>query len=178
MRKILIIFFVMVASQYISLAQKYGIGTDILALTCGTINFDASLMLSKNITLHLPFSWNPVTLRNNYKIKHLATQPGVRWWFWHGYSELFLGANLISSMFNIAVSNDRKQGWAVGASLSLGYAWMMTDRINLEIEAGAGPLYTEYDRFAKEACGDYLGTKKGFIFFPTCFSCSLVYILN
>lgn len=124
----------------------------------------------------MPFSWNPFTLKSDYKIKHIAIQPGIRWWFWHGYSEFFIGAHVITSMFNMAVSKERIEGWATGVSFTCGYAWMLNHCLNLEIEAGGGPIYTECDKYARETCGDYLGTKIGVVLFPTRFSCSLFFI--
>lgn len=176
MKKLVILIFIMFITRDYCQAQKFGVGTDVISLATGTFNVETSVIVSKKVTLHLPFSWNPFTLRDNYKIKHIAIQPGIRWWFWHGYSEFYLGAHLLTTMFNMAVSNERREGWAGGFSLTCGYAWMLNQRMNLEFEAGGGPIYTEYDKFERETCGDYLGTKKGFIFFPTSLSCSLIFL--
>lgn len=176
MKKLLILVIIISLTKTFCTAQKFGVGTDMISLTTGTFNIETSVIVTKKITLHLPFSWNPFTLKNNYKIKHIAIQPGIRWWFWHGYSEFYFGAHLLTSVFNLAVSHERREGWAGGASLTFGYAWMLSNRVNLEIEAGGGPIYTEYDKFERETCGDYLDTKKGIIFFPTRLSCSLFFL--
>ncbi len=175
MKKLVILIIILFISHTYCSAQKFGVGTDVISLTTATFNIEASLIVSKKLTLHLPLSWNPFTLKNNFKLKHIAIQPGIRWWFWHGYSEFYLGAHFLTSIFNIAVSNERKEGWAGGISFTCGYAWML-NHMNLEIEAGGGPIYTEYDKFEREICGDYLGTKKGVILFPTRLSCSLFFL--
>lgn len=176
MKKLIILIIILFISHTYCSAQKFGVGTDVISLTTATFNIEASLIVSKKLTLHLPLSWNPFTLKNNFKLKHIAIQPGIRWWFWHGYSEFYLGAHFLTSIFNIAVSSERKEGWAGGISFTCGYAWMLNQHMNLEIEAGGGPIYREYDKFEREICGDYLGTKKGVILFPTRLSCSLFFL--
>lgn len=176
MKKFIILIIILYISHTYCSAQKFGVGTDVISLTTATFNIEASLIVSKKLTLHLPLSWNPFTLKNNFKLKHIAIQPGIRWWFWHGYSEFYLGAHFLTSIFNIAVSSERKEGWAGGISFTCGYAWMLNQHMNLEIEAGGGPIYREYDKFEREICGDYLGTKKGVILFPTRLSCSLFFL--
>ncbi len=175
MMKKLTILIIFLFSKTICTAQKYGIGTDLISLSSGSVNIETSLIVSKKVTLHFPLSWNPFAI-NNYKIKHIAIQPGIRWWIWHSYSEFFFGVHLFSSVFNIAVSDERKEGWATGLAFTCGYAWMLNSRINLEIEAGGGPLYTMYDKYERETCGDYLGSVKNIKIFPTRLSCSLIFL--
>ncbi len=47
----------------------------------------------------------------------------------------------------------RYEGWAVGAGVAYGYAFILGKHWNLELEAGFGYIYTEYDRFECQECG-------------------------
>ena len=47
----------------------------------------------------------------------------------------------------------RFEGWGVGAGIAYGYAFILGKHWNLELEAGFGYIYTEYDRFECQKCG-------------------------
>ncbi|HON54488.1 MAG TPA: DUF3575 domain-containing protein [Bacteroidales bacterium] len=176
-KKILVFIIMFIITLMTCKAQKYGIGTNILGLGCGSINFEASIATSDKITFNLPFSWNPFELSKNNKIKHLCIQPGFRKWLWHSYSEMFVGSCVVASLFNFAFSKERKEGYCAGISFNCGYAKMINRRFNLEFECAGGAMFFNYDRFEKKNCGEYLGNVKKVKLRPTKLSFSLVYIL-
>lgn len=175
MKRTIIICLLVLAPALCS-AQKYGVRTNIVGMATGSLNLEASLALSNKWTLHLPVSYNPFVLRDNIKVRHLMVQPGARWWFWHSYAGLFIGAQAIGGKYNIAVTDYRYQGWAAGMGVSSGYAWMVTSKWNIEAEIGAGGWYSEYDKYQRPLCGEYEGSLKRILYGPTRASISLMFI--
>jgi hypothetical protein len=157
MKRTLIICLLVLAPVLCS-AQKYGVRTNIIGMATGSLNIEASLTLSNKWTLHL------------------LTQPGARWWLWHSYAGLFIGAQAIGGKYNIAVTDYRYQGWAAGMGVSSGYAWMVTSKWNIEAEVGAGGWYSEYDKYQRPLCGEYEGSFKKILYGPTRASISLMFI--
>jgi len=157
-------------------AQKYGIKTNIIGLATGSFNIEASVALSNKWTLHFPFSWNPLSIEENYKIKHLVLQPGARWWFWHSYTGYFIGIHVLSAIYNIGVNDFRYQGWAAGAAVSGGYSFMLSRRWNLETEIGIGACWCEYDIYERPICGEYESSVNKLIIGPSRISIAIVYI--
>lgn len=175
MKRKLIICLLVLAPVLCS-AQKFGVRINIIGMATGSLNLEASLALSNKWTLHLPVSYNPFVVRDNFKVKHLMTQPGARWWHWHSYSGLFIGAQAIAGKFNIAITDSRYQGWGAGVGLSTGYAWMVTSKWNIEAEVGAGALYSVYDQFQRPHCGEFEGSFRRILYGPTKASISLMFI--
>ena len=157
-------------------AQKYGIRTNILGLATGSFNIEASVALSDKWTLHMPFSWNPFILKGNYKIQHIAVEPGARFWFWHSYTGLFCGSQTILAKFNVGINDYRYQGWTAGESVSVGYSYMLSRKWNIEAELEAGMFWTEYDKYQRPLCGEYEDSGKRIFIGPGRVSVAIVYI--
>ena len=73
-----------------------------------------------------------------------AVQLGVRHWFYEDFVGHFLG--LHASWVDYRIGNRRRtyDGRAYGIGISYGYAWILSKRWNLVVEAGAG-LYRTRD---------------------------------
>lgn len=158
-------------------AQSHSLGINMAMLAVGSMNIEFSKAISQKITFHIPFSWNPMTFNNNKKIKHLMIQPGIRWWKWHSYSGYFGGANITAVQFNGGIKTFRYFGKGRGVTLSAGYAKMISKRWNIEAEAGIFWGWVSYDKYNRELCGDYQGSRQNFIFYPGKISLSLIYIM-
>ena len=74
----------------------------------------------------------------------VAVQLGVRHWFYEDFVGHFLG--LHASWVDYRIGNRRRtyDGRAYGIGISYGYAWILSKRWNLVVEAGAG-LYRTRD---------------------------------
>jgi len=176
MRAFVIFLLIMIFYPGVCLSQKYGISSNLAGLATGSLNIEASVAISRKVSLHLPVSWNPFIIGDNYKINHIVIQPGARWWLWHSYDELFIGIQEVTGFYNIAISDVRYEGWSTGISLSCGYAWMLSSKWNVEFEAGVGCLFCKYDKYYRPKCGEYLGSAEKIIYGPTRLSLSLMYI--
>ncbi len=157
-------------------AQKFGIRSNLAGIATGSLNVEVSMAVSDKITLHFPISWNPFTFKENKKIKHTATQPGIRLWQWHCYSGLFYGIQATGIVFNIGIDEFRYYGSGVGGSLSVGYSKMLTKSLNIEGELGLGGGWIAYDKYQRQLCGEFEGSWRGYKIVPTRISLSILYI--
>lgn len=157
-------------------SQKYGISSNAIGLATGTLNIEGSVATSNKISFHLPVMWNPFSFNENKKIKHIALQPGMRFWTWHSYSGTFFGIYSTAISFNTGLNEHRYSGKAIGIGLSAGYAKMLSKNLNIEAELGYSYGYTEYETFVRVQCGDYVRSYKGPIHAPTKASISIMYI--
>ena len=72
----------------------------------------------------------------------------------------------------------RIAGWAVGAGLTYGYQFLISPRWNLELTAGLGWWYTEYDRFESRKCGMFEQAVYKHALGPTSLGVSFIYLIK
>lgn len=143
--------------------------------------YDATRTLNGGIEVGLAPRWT-VDLSGNYNAwwanketltmwKHYLIQPEIRYWFCDRFSGHFLGLHGLGGQYNFSNINNnlklfgtdfsplseyRFQGWAAGAGLGYGYQFILGRHWNLELEIGAGYIYTEYDMFECPECGRHI----------------------
>ena len=74
--------------------------------------------------------------------------------------------------------NARNSGWAVGAGVTYGYQFILSRRWNLELTAGLGLWYTEYDCFESRKCGIFEQAVRKHAFGPTSLGVSFIYLIK
>lgn len=105
---------------------------------------------------------------NEQRWKHWLVQPELRYWFCDRFAGHFLGFHALGGEYNAGnirnnlnmfntdfskLTDNRFQGWFIGAGLAYGYAFVLNRHWNLELELGAGYVYTRYDVFECLDCG-------------------------
>lgn len=164
-------------------------------------NFVADGLLSPNLGIEFGLApkWTmDITGQVNfwdvdiYKWKHWLLQPEFRYWFCERFAGDFLAFHAIGGEYNFAhIKNDitflgsdfskltdlRYQGWAAGLGVAYGHSWILGMHWNLEVELGAGWIYTRYDVFPCAECGSKLESDMDHNYFgPTKAAVSLVYL--
>lgn len=176
-------------------AQKMswgGLKTNVLYDATATLNLGLEAGLSQKLSLDISGSynaWNPV---EGSRWKHWLIQPELRFWTCDRFAGHFIAAHVIGGQYNFGgitnnitignadfsqLTDNRFQGWAGGAGIAYGYAWVLSRHLNLEAEIGAGYIYTQYDKFNCVGCGKRTMTAVPFHYFgPTKAAINLVYI--
>ena len=128
---------------------------------------------------------------NGHKWKHWLAQPEARYWFCDRFSRHFLGFHALGGQFNVGqiknnvkilgtdfspLTDHRYQGWAVGAGVAYGYAFILGRHWNLELEVGFGYAYLQYDKFECAECGRKVGDGNRHYVGPTKAAVNLVYV--
>ena len=181
-------------------AQKVAVKSNILYWATTTPNLGVEVALADRWTLEVEGGYNPWTLNSakNLKAKHWLVSPEVRYWFCESFHGHFIGLNANYAQFNIsgmpvskcflefrssaAQEGDSKKarlnGWTVGAGVTYGYQFILSRRWNLELTAGVGIWYTEYDRFESRKCGMFEQAVRKHAFGPTSLGISFIYLIK
>ena len=181
-------------------AQKVAVKSNLLYWATATPNVGVEAALAERWTLEVSGGYNPWTFdgKSNLKAKHWLVSPEVRYWFCESFHGHFLGVNGNYAQYNIsgmpipkvfcefgstAPKNEnfkdaRVAGWAVGAGLTYGYQFILSRRWNLELTAGLGVWYTEYDRFESRKCGLFEQSVHKYAFGPTSLGLSFIYLIK
>ena len=200
MRRILIIFFLLLFSGISVNAQRIGVKTNALYLATSTPNIGLEYAFADRFSLELEGGYNPWTLDSdrNMKAKHFLVSPEVRYWFCEAFNGHFIGINANYTLFNLSgvdvpavfspsarsamvledLKNRRSEGWAAGAGLTYGCVWPIARRWNLECTVGLGYWYTDYDKFESRKCGLFQEHVSHGAFGPTALGISFIYLIR
>lgn len=155
-------------------AQRAALRTNLLGLATANLNIEASRMLSPRLSVHLalqakPFAYplpapvgllryiegldsNTAHITEFGTIKHTENytiQPSLRYWTRGVYNRgWFFGTHAVATLFKYGgdhIDSNYRDGWGVGAGLSLGYSFELSKRLNLEGELGFAALYRSYN---------------------------------
>lgn len=194
------------ATLGVASAQRAAIKTNVLGLAVGNLNVEASRMLAPKWSVHLgleakPFSYPlpaPVGLLNYVEglsstaqdivelgtikhTEHYTIEPSLRYWTHGVYNRgFFFGVHAVGTRFSYGdnhLNRTYRQGWGVGAGLSLGYNRELTKRLNLELEFGLAGLYRRYRVLEGETGHRYPSEYSGVIPMVSRLGVSLVYTL-
>lgn len=172
-------------------AQEYAIKTNALYDATATINLGVEIGIAPKWTVDLSGSYNAWSKNESVKWKHWLIQPEARYWFCDRFSGHFVGAHLICGAFNLAkiknnlsilgtdfsvLSDMRYQGYAYGGGVAYGFAFMLSKSFNLELEAGFGYAYLDYDTFICSGCGRKVGSGTHHYVGPTKAAVNLVFV--
>ena len=166
-RKQLVVLFFLLGTIVSTKAQNVALKTNLLYDATLTVNAGIEVGLAPRWSFDLSGNYNGWAV-NGHKWKHWLAQPEVRYWFCDRFAGHFVGMHLLGGQYNMGniensinflgtdfsrLSDRRYQGWAVGAGLAYGYAFILGKHWNLELELGLGYAYTRYDIFRCEGCG-------------------------
>lgn len=155
-------------------AQSFGIKSNIISDVLLSPNLGVEIGLAPKWTLNLVGQVNFWDI-NNHKWKHWLVQPEARYWFCDRFAGHFLGLHAIGGEYNFGhikngitflgskfsnLSDYRYQGWAAGAGVAYGYAWVLSKHWNMEAEIGLGWIYTRYDKYSCYNCGKKLESNR------------------
>lgn len=175
-------------------AQDWAVKTNLLYDVTTTLNVGGEWRFAPEWTLDVSGNLNPWGFKDNtVKFKHWIVQPEVRWWLCDAWMGSFFAVHGIVGQMNVGgwnssikmpVGNDfsllkdyRYQGWMTGLGLAYGYAWVLDRHWDIEVEAGAGWIYSRTDTYRCADCGKKVEEGVNHHYFgPTKFSVGLVYV--
>lgn len=200
MKRCLIIVVVLLTAAHRTDAQKLAMKTNLLYWGTTTPNVGLEVALADRWTLELEGGYNPWTFneKTNQKAKHWLVSPEVRYWFCESFHGHFIGINANYTQFNISgipvpdtfftfgsnipedinFADTRNCGRALGAGVTYGYQFIIAPRWNLELTAGIGCWYTEYDRFESRKCGIFNQAIYKHALGPTSLGVSFIYLIK
>ena len=184
MKKIFLIL-VMTLSVFVSRAQQISVNTDVTMLMMQVYNAGAEMTIGNRSTLGLSVlgTKNPYIKKD---MKLVAIQPEYRYYF--GGRPLyhhFVGLGLLAADYNFVQKGKRYDGYALGAGLTFGYVFALTNNLNVDFHAGFGLVRTSYTKTYLDGSTIYVNgttrpTEEGFVgmrLIPTKIGVSLSYTL-
>lgn len=132
-------------------------------------------------SVEIPVYYMPITVSREYRFRIFAVQPSLRYWLKPQQKGHFFGFHLTTGLFNIS-TNDKtryqdKHGM-YGAGLDYGYSFSLNNRWGLELNAGAGYIYTRYNKYYNIDNGAYYGSGTKNYWGLTRLGISITYLLN
>lgn len=134
-----------------------------------------------NWSIDIPIYYMPATVARTYRFRVLALQPSLRYWLgkdWHGH---FFGIHLTGGQFNVSTKKDYRyqdHSGMWGAGLDYGYAFSLSKRWGLELNVGAGMIYTKYNTYYNVPNGAFRSRQAETYWGVTRCGLSLLYELN
>ena len=190
-KKNLLLFVFTVFSVLGAFSQNVALKTNLLTDIALSPNLGVEFGLAPRWSMDIVGEISAWTV-NDHKWKHWFVQPEARYWFCDRFAGSFLGIHAIGGQYNFGniknhvkflgsdfsqLTDYRFQGWAAGAGISYGYAWILGKHWNLEAEIGLGWIYTRYSKFQCKDCGKKIESNRPHNYFgPTKAAVNLVYI--
>lgn len=172
--------------------QNVGVKTNLLYDATATVNAGVEFGIAPKWTIDLSGNYNGWSKDETTQWKHWMVQPEARFWFCNRFAGHFLGIHALAQQYKFSgwdtnlklfgtdfslLGDHRYEGWAAGAGLAYGYAFPLAKHWNLELEAGIGYVYTQYDQYSCKHCVNRkIGDGDHHYFGPTKAAVNLVYL--
>ena len=155
------------AASFVVRAQDVAVKTNLLYDALLSPSVGVEVGVAPKWTLDLTGTINNWAV-NDHRWKQWNLQPEARYWFCQRFSGHFVAAHAIGGQYNFGnlknnikflgtdfskLSDQRYQGWMVGAGIGYGYSWILSRHWNLEAEIGIGWIYTRSDVYNCSNCG-------------------------
>ena len=140
-----LLFVALWGSPHGAAAQIFAVRADALAALTGTLHLGGEVSVADKWSVEASGYWNPVK-SSSLSMNFHAVQLGGRYWFYESFVGHFLGQHLTYADYDLGSRTKRYKGNAYGLGVSYGYAWMLSKRWNIALEAGIGLFHTEDTR--------------------------------
>jgi len=176
-----------VSAQEREPGPSLGVKSNLLYWATTSPNFGVEFRVAPRWTLEGTVGWNPWAFSGQRTLEHWLVKPEARYWFCRAFEGGFLGMHLLYGQFDAgnlpmfnrqAIYDHTYDGRGAGAGLTGGYHFPLGRRWGLELSAGAGYLYLDYDKYRCEACRDYVGHYRRNWFGPTKAALNFIYLIH
>lgn len=155
LKRIVLSAVMLIGFMWTTNAQSYTLSTNVIEwCNYGTINLDAGMSLSRHFTINAGCKYNPweFQTKNGMPVMNnqLTAYLGTRYWFFFANTGWWLGARMRFSDFEQTGVLRPKYilGKSLGAGVSAGYTWLLTDHFSIEFAAGLwGGRHLKYEQY-------------------------------
>lgn len=184
--KALLISLLLQLSATVSYCQQIGARTNALWWLTTTPNLGVEVAVNKKLTLSIDGNYNAWTFfSDGMSLRHWLMQPELRYWPCKSFEGHFFGVQGHYGRYNIGqvpflpgLDTYTYRGKLYGAGVSYGYHFALGKRWGLELNAGLGYTYLEYDKYVCSECAELIGRYKRSFFGPTRLGVSFIYIIH
>lgn len=183
-KRIMVSILILLASAAGASAQEHSVSTNLLGwANMGTMNIEASYGFARRWTAvagvrYNPFSYHHPKTDEPMRNRQQSYSLGLGFWPWHIHSGWWLSAKLRYQEYNIGGfrSPETREGDRIGASLSIGYSYMLSEHFNIGIGAGGWSGYDFFTRYTCPSCGRIIDTGRDTFVLPDDIILSLAYV--
>lgn len=118
-------------------AQIFAVRADALAALTGTLHLGGEVSVADKWSVEASGYWNPIKT-SDISMNFHAVQIGSRYWLYESFVGHFVGGQLSYVGYDLGSRTRRYDGRAYGIGFSYGYAWMLSKRWFVILEAGIG----------------------------------------
>lgn len=136
-RTLLILLFVMLASIFQMEAQRVVVKTNGLLWLTASPNIGFEFRANDNWTVEFSLAGNPIATEA-LKTQFFTFQPEVRYWFFRPLSGWFIGPSAYYTLYDLKYNAFSRQGDVFALGASAGYAWVLSNHWNIEVNLGVG----------------------------------------
>lgn len=193
-RKFAALLLLTIAVSFGGRSQTRGVElrTNILYWATTTPNGGIDVALSDHFTLGAAVGYNALNFRNprnssvelNPKLRHWVVVPEARWWLRDLFEGSYVSLHLLGGQYNVAGLNFPKflkkyrySGYAVGAGISYGHDWRLSERWRVGLQAGISYVFLDYSRYNCGSCGSKVGDYRKSLPLITPVSLSISYLI-
>ena len=169
----------------LTLCQQTALKTNIVFWATTTPNIGVEVGLGRKLTVDIRGAYNAWKFPNDMKLNLSLVQPEVRYWLCRKFEGHFVGLHGHYGHFNIGqipfipgLKEYVLRGGLYGGGVTYGYHWALGERWGMEVEAGAGYAYMEYDKLRCAECAEREGSYTRSYIGPTKLGFSIIYFLR
>lgn len=167
-------------------SQQVGTKANMLWWATTTPNLGVEVAIGKKLTISADGNYNAWTFfSDGMSLRHWLVQPEVRYWTCKSFEGHFVGLHGHYGKYNIGqipflpeLDKYTYRGELYGGGISYGYHFAIGRRWGLELTAGLGYTYLEYNKYVCSECAELMGRYKRHFFGPTRLGVSFIYIIH
>lgn len=166
--------------------QQIGARTNTLWWLTTTPNLGVEVAVDKKLTISVDGNYNAWTFfPDGMTLRHWLVQPELRYWPCKSFEGHFFGVHGHYGKYNIGqipflpeLDTYTYRGKLYGGGVSYGYHFAIGRRWGLELTAGIGYTYLEYNKYVCSECAELMGRYKRHFFGPSRLGVSFIYIIH
>lgn len=167
-------------------AQDVALKTNLLGWATTSLNAGLEIGIAEKQTAHVFATLNPWTFSGSKRVRIWNVEPEYRWWTCQRFGGSFFGVHALAGEYNVknvdlpfgTLAKTKRgrhyEGWYVGAGVTYGYQWLLSQHWNLEASIGVGYAYSPYKLYGR--CAKCLETSHRNYVGPTKAAISFAYI--
>lgn len=170
MKRLLLFFACLCCSWSAIQAQEFAISSNVVDYAdFGTLNIGAEYGLAQHWSVAAIMKYNPFSFKNGgeeMRRRQRTIAAGAKYWPWHVFSGWWVLPQVRYQEYNTGGLKTpvTTEGDRFGGGVSVGYTYMVSPHINIDVGAGVWAGYGSYTNYACPTCGQIVDKGfKGFI---------------
>ncbi len=165
-------------------AQKWSVKTNLLSDAATVPSVSSEYRISLRWTANLDVSWMPFYLTHSNYLRTFKLQPEAHYWLRAPFTGPFVGPSFQWRLYNMGglnvfkTAHSRSQGYLLGAGVTAGWHFTLSNRWGLEPSITLGYAYVSCNRYDAPRSRIPLKRWRGNYFGPTAAALQLVYMLK